>query len=124
MITTEQAINLLASAYNFEVKKGGRGCGKTAFRTALLMGANALGAIEQIRWERDVAISQLEELGLGLGQKVDHVKELIDKNKSKSLVNYDNCGNKCISMRCPNCFEMVGSNCWKYCPECGQRIKK
>ena len=42
MITTEQAINLLASAYENEVIKGGRGCGKTAFRTALLMGAKAL----------------------------------------------------------------------------------
>lgn len=30
----------------------------------------ALGAIDQIRWERDVALSQLEELGLGLGEKV------------------------------------------------------
>ena len=33
---------------------------------------------EQIVWERDIAISQLEELGLSLGEKVDHVKELID----------------------------------------------
>ena len=34
---------------------------------------SALGAIEQYKWERDVAISQLEELGLGLGQKIDGV---------------------------------------------------
>ena len=27
--------------------------------------------IEQLRWERDVAISQLEELGVGFGEKVD-----------------------------------------------------
>lgn len=72
-MTTEQAINLLMSVYGDEVIKGGRGCGKTNFRTALLMGTNALGVLEQIKWERDVAVSQLNELGIGLGQKVDGV---------------------------------------------------
>ena len=28
---------------------------------------------EQYKWERDIAISQLEELGLSLGQKIDGV---------------------------------------------------
>ena len=27
--------------------------------------------VEQLKWERDVAISQLEELGIGFGKKVD-----------------------------------------------------
>lgn len=40
---------------------------------AMKVAISALGAIEQYKWERDVAISQLEELGLSLGQKVDHV---------------------------------------------------
>lgn len=48
---------------------------------AMRIAISALGAIEQFRWERDVAISQLEELGLNLGQKVDHVRSLIDKEK-------------------------------------------
>ena len=43
------------------------------------MAISALGAIEQYRWERDVAISQLEELGLSLGQKVDGVYLTYDK---------------------------------------------
>ena len=91
--------------------------------TIALVGAiSCINSLEQIRWESDVAIEQLHELGLSLGQKVDHVKELIDKDKLKPLVNYDNGGNKCISKRCPNCFEMIGCNCWKFCPECGQRI--
>ncbi|MGF0102094.1 hypothetical protein [Bariatricus sp. SGI.019] len=34
---------------------------------------NALGLIDQYKWERDIAICQLEELGLGLGQKIDGV---------------------------------------------------
>lgn len=38
------------------------------------------GAFNQIKWERDIAISQLEELGLSLGETVDHIKELIEAN--------------------------------------------
>lgn len=118
MITTEQAINLLESAYNFEIKKGGRGCGKTSFRTALLMGVNALGAIEQIRWERDVAISQLEELGLGLGQKVDHVKEAIEKSISMKPNEVEGIY-EITKLVCPRCGnDLLG----EYCCECGQRI--
>lgn len=33
------------------------------------MATNALGAIEQIQWERDMAIKQLHDLGYGLGEK-------------------------------------------------------
>lgn len=40
---------------------------------ALQMALTALGAIDQIRWERDIAIEQLEELGIGFGQKIDGV---------------------------------------------------
>ena len=29
-----------------------------------------LGAFEQIKWERDIAIGQLEELGYSLGEKI------------------------------------------------------
>lgn len=32
---------------------------------------SALILINQIRWERDVAIEQLADLGLGLGQKIE-----------------------------------------------------
>ena len=112
-MTGEEAMNLLMSAYGNEVIKGGRGCGKTAFRTALLMGANAIKVL-----------NQLENSELDFNQKIDYINEVIERDKYKPLVNYDNCGNKCISMRCPNCFEMVGSSIWKYCPECGQRIEQ
>ena len=47
-------------------------------RGALELSISAIGAIEQFRWERDVAIAQLEELGLSLGHKVDHVKNAIE----------------------------------------------
>lgn len=35
------------------------------------------GAFNQVKWERDVAISQLEEIGVSLGQKMDDVKQEI-----------------------------------------------
>lgn len=31
---------------------------------------NYLGAFDQIKWERDIAIGQLEELGYSLGEKI------------------------------------------------------
>jgi hypothetical protein len=40
---------------------------------ALHMAINALGAIDQITWERDVAIEQLNELGISFGQKINGV---------------------------------------------------
>lgn len=34
---------------------------------------NTLYCVEQFRWERDVAVSQLGQLGLCLGEKIDGV---------------------------------------------------
>lgn len=53
---------------------------------AFQMAINALGAIEQIRWERDFAVAQLEELGLSLGKKVDGV--FITKEEHDKLLEY------------------------------------
>lgn len=36
-----------------------------------------IGLIEQYRWERDIAIQQLESIGLSLGQTTDEVKNAI-----------------------------------------------
>ena len=47
-MTNEEAMSILMSAYGNEVIKGGRGCDKTAFRTALLMGANAIKIVVRI----------------------------------------------------------------------------
>ena len=85
----------------------------------------ALACLGQYMWERDVAISQLEELGLSLGQKVDHVKETIDKQVTKDVIaekyfygeNY----------YCPCCKNYLGADHnnlkdVKYCDKCGQKI--
>ena len=85
-MTGKEAINILMNAYGNEVVKGGRGCGKTAFRTALLMGANAIKVLDQIRWERDIALQQLEEIGVGLGRKMDG--KYLSKEEYEELLEY------------------------------------
>lgn len=46
------------------------------------MATNALGAIEQIQWERDMAIKQLHDLGYGLGEKPrEEVKKASDADR-------------------------------------------
>ena len=85
----------------------------------------ALACLGQYMGERDVAISQLEELGLSLGQKVDHVKEAINKQVTKDIIaekyfygdNY----------YCPYCKKYLGADHnnlkdVKYCDKCGQKI--
>ena len=37
----------------------------------------SVGVLEQYKWERDVAISQLEELGIGFGQKKPDMVEVV-----------------------------------------------
>lgn len=37
------------------------------------------GSYEQILWERDIAIKQLEDIGLSFGEKTDRVKEALEK---------------------------------------------
>lgn len=53
---------------------------------ALEMAINALGSIEQIRWERDVAMKQLEELRIEFGEETDGF--YLDKEEYKKLFEY------------------------------------
>lgn len=41
------------------------------------------GLFEQYKWERDIAIAQLEELGISFGQKIDGV--YLTKEEYKSI---------------------------------------
>ena len=62
----------------------------------------SLACLGQYMWERDVAISQLEELGLSLGQKVDGMKVININKLAKNIENKMTymCG-------CRNCIETV-----------------
>ena len=80
----------------------------------------ALICLGQYKWERDIAISQLEELGISFGQKVDYVKELIDKNKAENVKYKDS------MFVCPACEKSTFSLALyggDYCQHCGQHVK-
>ena len=44
-----------------------------ATANAVKVAFNALGCVEQYRWERDIALEMLGELGLSLGERTDNV---------------------------------------------------
>ena len=78
---------------------------------------------EQIKWERDVVLEQLEEIGVGLGRKMDDVKLAMEKQIPKkplySVVNRDD------AVHCSACGEFAcfrDAYRYNYCPKCGQAI--
>lgn len=50
-----------------------------ATANAVEIAFSTLACIDQYIWERDIAVSQLEELGLSLGQKIEGVYLTHDK---------------------------------------------
>jgi len=80
----------------------------------------ALICLGQFKWERDVAIEQLEELGLSLCQKVDHVKEAVEKSNVQDAVYKDGI------FVCPHCeasifpLSLYGGD---YCIKCGKHVR-
>ena len=75
------------------------------------------GLYEQIKWERDVALAQLEEYGVSLGEKAD-VAEVVHAK-------WDDNG------RCTNCgghapYYSMASTYYAspYCFECGAKMDK
>ena len=85
--------------------------------------------IKKLTEERDLAVKQLNSIGVGLGDNMDHVKVALEKQiprtpnlwgdgYSDSELVYDN-------WDCPNCgytFEVEYEK-HRHCPECGQRIE-
>ena len=83
--------------------------------------------VDQIRWERDTALSQLKEIGKCLGEKMDDVKPKTQQPK-KVLYKTNPWTNLPVSF-CPNCEEAIkmyeyghGFAKRKYCSYCGQAI--
>lgn len=74
-MTGNEAIYVLLNAYRNEVKMGGRACGKTALRTALIMGANAISIIQQVIGNDDYwTTEKTEALEKLLKQEVKYEK--------------------------------------------------
>ena len=81
---------------------------------------------EQVKWERDVAISQLEDIGCGLGRKMDDIKEAKEKQIPKKPIEKEivfedeDVGTICV---CPVCVGEIGLfEGQPYCEFCGQKI--
>ena len=55
-------------------------------KNAPAVDAVSRGLFEQYKWERDVAISQLEDLGIGFGQEIDGV--YLTSEEYKKLFEY------------------------------------
>lgn len=72
-MTGNEAISVLLNAYKYEIEKGGRGCGKTAMRTALLMGANAISLIQKAMGDDEYwTVDKIEVLEDLLKREVDY----------------------------------------------------
>ena len=84
--------------------------------------------LNQIRWERDVAISQLNDIGVGFGADMSKVKEAIEKQIPKNWI-AEYMGEGDFAWKCPRCKEMFilldgtpQDNNYNYCPNCGQSM--
>ena len=69
----ERVIQLLQVEKDYTLKQTGHSQQpiNKEVRQALDIAINAVGAIEQVRWERDTAIEQLNSYGVGLCENAD-----------------------------------------------------
>ena len=54
----------------------------------------SIGVFEQVKWERDVAIQQLKELGYGLGEKIRTDEDCISREAVIEILSNYGCTNK------------------------------
>lgn len=124
-MTREEAIKIITNlpVYRAELIYGGN----SDLAKALKMACETLSAMEQIRWERDIAIYQLEELGLSLGEKVDKVKEAMEKQipkKPSEVFEIEDGAFYRLDYMCTACNSATYGQPYKpkYCKHCGQAL--
>ena len=86
---------------------------------AIELAINALEVIDQLKRELDIAISQLDDVGLSIGDRTDGVRIAVNKQiaiRPKEVMGLYNS----TYYICPVCGNsgLTGN----YCDECGQRI--
>ena len=80
---------------------------------------NALICVGQYKWERDVAIKQLEEIGVGFGEDMDEIKSRLELRPKGEWIKT---GFLDFSYECSECGKL---NEFKrhYCPNCGASMQ-
>ena len=86
--------------------------------------------VDQYKWERDVVLEQLKEIGCVFGQNMEKEKEAIEKSYSSKLIARDTIGEtNSRHYSCSNCGEYICNekeyklkNIYNYCPNCGKAI--
>lgn len=71
-------------------------------------------AIEQLKWERDTAIKQLQSYGVGFGEN----KELTEVKHGEWETTDTPLGRCCVCTVCGSCPTME----YNYCPYCGAKM--
>lgn len=84
---------------------------KTYLENRPVAEAVSLEVYKQVRWERDVAISQLEAIGKSFGEKMDDVAPI---KHAKWVYQY--------WFICSNCGNLSTRGKKKYCSNCGARM--
>ena len=84
------------------------------------------GLYEQIKWERDVALAQLEEYGVSLGEKADVVKvrhgRWICINKRYGEYECSVCHG--MDSNCSDYYGIHAVTQQEFCPSCGAKMDK
>ena len=87
---------------------------------ALLKESVPQGVVDQIRWERDTALSQLEQIGKGLGSKMDDIVDLLKEHGHKAGHWATHDGEWC----CDQCgYEPMIFEGTPFCPNCGVKME-
>ena len=125
-MTVQEAIKMMKYRVETAISIAGKGINGNAYEDMYMAieALEKLSVYEQIKWERDIAISQLEDIGCGLGRKMDDIKEALEKQKAKKPIEREEevLGGAETFMVCPACEERTWYNGQKYCNECGQAM--
>lgn len=97
---------------------------------------------EQVRWERDVAIEQLKELGYSLGEKVEPCDDkTVNPQRSETVTEFADrcreCGKRYVKRqtgtwiwnvekgycKCSECGIGMGHTEFDFCPNCGADMR-
>ena len=83
----------------------------------------ALICVGQFKWERDVAIKQLNEIGCGLGENMDSIKKRLELRPCGEWIKFG------YKWKCANCGKKINidgtpeENGLNFCPNCGASMQ-